>query len=129
PAALVDRVERYYRAQGLWRDATSPQPRFTALLELDMASVEPSLAGPKRPHDRVGLGAVKEGFRRTLTAPVPQDGFGVPDDQAARRAAVAGSGEEITHGSVVIAAITSCTNTSNPSVMLAAGLLARNAVA
>ena len=128
PPALLDRVERYYRAQGLWRDAQSPQPRFTTLLELDMGSVEPSLAGPKRPHDRVGLGAVKDGFRRALTAPVKDDGFGVPAEQAARRVAVAGSDAQITHGSVVIAAITSCTNTSNPSVMLAAGLLARNAV-
>jgi aconitate hydratase len=129
PEAVLDRVERYYRAQGLLREPRSPEPRFTTLLELDMDTVEPSLAGPKRPHDRVALGAVKEGFQRALTAPVKEDGFGLAAEGAAREVPVEGGAERLRHGSVVIAAITSCTNTSNPSVMLAAGLLARKAVA
>ena len=129
PADVLDEVERYYRAQGMFRTADSADPEFTTVLELDMSTVEPSLAGPKRPHDRVGLSKVKESFLAALAAPVDKDGFGVPADQFGASAPVAGTGETLRHGSVTIAAITSCTNTSNPSVMVGAGLVARKAAA
>jgi aconitate hydratase len=130
-AAEVDLVERYCKEQGLFRTAETPDPQFTDTLELDLASVEPSLAGPKRPHDRVALSEMKESFRRSLVAPVKERGFGLSAGEAARSVPleVRGQKAELRHGSVVIAAITSCTNTSNPSVMLGAGLLARKAVA
>ncbi|MDD3651599.1 aconitate hydratase AcnA [Immundisolibacter sp.] len=129
PPAVLDEVERYYRAQGMFRTADSAEPEFTDVLELDMGTVEPSLAGPKRPHDRVGLSKVKESFLAALAAPVDKDGFGVASDQLGASVPVAGSGEALRHGAVVIAAITSCTNTSNPSVMVGAGLVAKKAVA
>lgn len=113
-------VEAYAKAQGMWRDASTPDPFFTSTLELDMGEVQPSLAGPKRPQDRVVLGDVKGSFSRTLG----ESGIAAP-----RAVKVETTNYELTDGDVVIAAITSCTNTSNPSVMLAAGLLARNAVA
>jgi aconitate hydratase len=127
----ADLVERYCKEQGLFRSAASPEPVFSDILELDLASVEPSLAGPKRPHDRVPLSQMKASFRRALTAPVKERGFGLAEAALGRSAAVELRGErgELRHGSVVIAAITSCTNTSNPSVMLGAGLLARKAAA
>ena len=127
----VDLVERYCKEQGLFRTADTPDPEFTDTLELDLASVEPSLAGPKRPHDRVALSQMKESFRRSLIAPVEERGFGLSTEEAARSVPldIRGQKAELQHGSVVIAAITSCTNTSNPSVMLGAGLLARKAVA
>jgi aconitate hydratase len=118
-AERVDLVERYAKAQGLWREP-GDGPEFDALLELDLASVEPSVAGPRRPQDRIGLGGVAANFE----AAYPQT-VGVepkPLDVGGRTA-------ELGHGSVVIAAITSCTNTSNPAVMVGAGLLARKAVA
>ncbi|HEY8478188.1 MAG TPA: aconitate hydratase AcnA, partial [Chloroflexota bacterium] len=123
--ALVDLVERYTKEQGLFRADDATEPRFTDLLELDLSTVETSVAGPRRPQDRVPLGKVRESFRAayadrlSATPPRPRDGGGV---------AVAAPVADITHGSVVIAAITSCTNTSNPSVMLGAGLLAKKAV-
>ena len=125
-------VERYTKEQQLFRslaaaDASASQPRYTKLLQLDLTTIEPSLAGPKRPQDRVPLGDVQREFRRALQLPVKQRGFALSDQQAAQTAQVAGGGT-IGHGAVVIASITSCTNTSNPAVMLAAGLLARNAV-
>ena len=129
PQAVLDEVERYYRAQGMFRTADSAEPQFTDVLELDMGTVEPSLAGPKRPHDRVSLSKVKESFRAALAAPVAKDGFGVPADQLDVSVPVAGTGESLRHGAVTIAAITSCTNTSNPSVMVGAGLVAKKAVA
>jgi aconitate hydratase len=103
---------------------------FSDTLELDLASVEPSLAGPKRPQDRVALSRMKSTFQAALTAPVKERGFGLAAADLPRTASVTLGGEKVTlgHGAVVIAAITSCTNTSNPSVMLGAGLLARNAV-
>jgi len=129
-AAEVDLVERYTKEQGLFRTAASPDPAFSDTLELDLGSVEASLAGPKRPQDRVPLAQMKEGFRRSLTAPVKERGFGLADADLGRTASVDYRGEnQIGHGAVVIAAITSCTNTSNPSVMLGAGLLARKATA
>jgi aconitate hydratase len=128
-AEAVDLVERYCKEQGLFRTADTPDPEFTDTLELDLASVEPSLAGPKRPHDRVALSQMKESFRRSLVAPVEERGFGLSAEEAARSVPldIRGQKAELRHGSVVIAAITSCTNTSNPSVMLGAGLLARKA--
>jgi aconitate hydratase len=128
--AEVDLVERYAKEQGLFRTAASPEPVFSDTLELDLGTVEPSLAGPKRPHDRVPLSQMKEAFRKTLTAPVKERGFGLAPEEAGKsvRIEVGGRATELRHGAVVIAAITSCTNTSNPSVMLGAGLLARNAV-
>ena len=128
--AEVDLVERYTKEQGLFRTTATPDPVFTDVLELDLATVEPSLAGPKRPHDRVALSAMQESFRIALTAPVKERGFGLAPEDAGKSVAfeVRGQKAELRHGSVVIAAITSCTNTSNPSVMLGAGLLARKAV-
>ncbi len=120
--ARVALVEAYARAQGLWRDATSPEPLFTDVLDLDLATVEPSLAGPKRPQDRVSLAGAGAAFAAAL--PSIQPGA----DLAAKVALADGSGA-IGHGDVVIAAITSCTNTSNPTVMIAAGLLAQKAMA
>jgi len=129
-AALVDLVERYTKEQGLFRTAGTPDPLFTETLELDLGTVEPSLAGPKRPQDRVPLARMKDAFRQSLTAPVKERGFGLDGDDLRRRATVEirGGRAELGHGGVVIAAITSCTNTSNPSVMIGAGLLARKAV-
>ncbi|HEX2864509.1 MAG TPA: aconitate hydratase AcnA, partial [Deinococcales bacterium] len=127
----VELVEAYMRAQGLFREDTTPDPVFTSTLELDLSTVRPSVAGPKRPQDRVELTALKDTFTASLSAPVDKRGFALSGEQLASQAAVKGEpagGETLRHGSVVIAAITSCTNTSNPSVMLAAGLLARKAV-
>jgi aconitate hydratase len=123
----VKDVESYYKAQGLFRDANTPDPEFTDVLELDLSTVEPALAGPKRPQDRVNLSAMKDHWRTSLTAPNGHQGHGVPADELGRSVPVEGTDFELKHGHVVIAAITSCTNTSNPAVMLAAGLLARNA--
>jgi aconitate hydratase len=123
-------VEAYCRAQGLFRTDATPAPEYSDVVELDLGRVESSLAGPKRPQDRVALNAVKSGFKQALVAPLAQRGFGLSDDQTGRTAKVRfnGTSGEIGHGSVVIAAITSCTNTSNPSVMIGAGLLAKKAV-
>ncbi len=129
PAALIDLVERYCKEQGLFRTPEAPPPQFSDTLELDLGSVEPSLAGPKRPQDRLALRELKASFRRALTAPKQERGFEVPPDAIERRIPLNGNAQiEIGHGAVVIAAITSCTNTSNPSVMVAAGLLAKKAV-
>jgi aconitate hydratase len=129
--AEVELVERYTKEQGLFRTDTTPDPEFTESLELDLGTVEPSLAGPKRPQDRVPLARMKAAFRQALTAPVKERGFGLAPDEASKKVMVQlnGTQAEIGHGTVVIAAITSCTNTSNPSVLLGAGLLARKAVA
>ncbi|WCS23247.1 aconitate hydratase AcnA [Methylobacterium sp. NMS14P] len=116
-------VEAYAKAQGMWRDAGTPDPVFTDTLELDMGEVRPSLAGPKRPQDRVLLDGAKPGFAASMETEFKKAA------DLARRYPVEGTNFDIGHGDVVIAAITSCTNTSNPSVMIGAGLLARNAVA
>ena len=121
--ARVKLVEAYAKAQGMWRDEKTPDPVFTDTLELDMSTVEPALAGPKRPQDRVLLSAAKAGFEKALPELVgPKNAKdGVP--------VKANGGYTLRNGDVVIAAITSCTNTSNPAVLVAAGLVARNAVA
>mgnify|MGYP002713017120 CR=1 FL=1 len=135
----VDLVERYTKAQGLFRTDADPEPRFDETLDLDLSKVEPSLAGPKRPQDRVGLSGVRESFSSGAAAEVKAEEIA---RLVAESSSAAGdflkadpepleepsAAERVTHGSVVIAAITSCTNTSNPSVMLAAGLLAKKAV-
>jgi aconitate hydratase len=118
-------VEAYMREQGLFHTAESPEAEYSDTLELDLSSVEPSLAGPKRPQDRVRLSDVKPSFQDALAA-MQQAGSvnGQPQQSSGRSEAQ----QALTHGSVVIAAITSCTNTSNPSVMIGAGLLAKKAV-
>ena len=130
-AQEVDLVERYTKEQGLFRTDDAPTPKYSRTLKLDVGTVEPCLAGPKRPQDRVPLRQVKSSFQAALRAPLNQRGFALGDEALARRGTVADNGRttQIGHGAVVIAAITSCTNTSNPSVMLAAGLLAQKAVA
>jgi len=114
-------VEAYAKAQGLWRSARTPDPVFTDTLSLDVGTVESSLAGPKRPQDRVPVSGAANAFRKALV-----ESFGRPE--ATPRLPVEGSKHDLGDGDVVIAAITSCTNTSNPTVMLGAGLIARNAV-
>ncbi len=123
-------VERYTKEQGLFRTDDTPDPVFTDMLELDLADVQPSMAGPKRPQDRILLRDMKNTFETALRAPVDQRGFALSAEAAQRHALVHDNGDsaEIGHGVVVIAAITSCTNTSNPMVMIAAGLLAKKAV-
>ena len=119
--AQVDLVERYAKAQGLFRTDDTPDPEYTDTLELDMSTVEPSLAGPKRPQDRIPLTQMKQNFQDTFRDQLSPR-------QEAVKVELDGEKIELTHGSVVIAAITSCTNTSNPSVMVGAGILAKNAV-
>jgi aconitate hydratase len=127
---VVDRVERYCKDQGLFRTAQSPDPQFSDVLELDLRTVEPSVAGPKRPQDRVALREVKRTFRTALTAPIKERGYELKESDLERKGQMGtnGSSVEMGHGAVVIAAITSCTNTSNPSVLIAAGLVAKKAV-
>ncbi len=148
--ALVDLVERYTKAQGLFYDGQGPDPAYTDVVELDLGALEPTLAGPRRPHDRVPLREVKRQFWESVASMLPPPG--PANAQAVGRLEGEGGGAApaaapavapsapatwvsldgqmvaLGHGSVVIAAITSCTNTSNPSVMIGAGLLARNAV-
>jgi aconitate hydratase len=128
-AAEIDLVERYCKEQGLFRLDGAPDLTYTKTLTLDLATVEPSLAGPKRPQDRVPLNTVKASFSKALSAPIAERGFGLKPEQLSAIGTVEnhGASTEISHGAVVIAAITSCTNTSNPSVMLGAGLLAKKA--
>ncbi len=123
-------VERYTKEQGIFRTDDTLPPIYTKTMTLDLGSVQPSLAGPKRPQDRVTLAAMQEDFRKALRAPVNQRGFALDEATCQQTVVVAANGQSATigHGAVVIAAITSCTNTSNPSVMLAAGLLAKKAV-
>ncbi|MBI1312868.1 aconitate hydratase AcnA [bacterium] len=152
PADLIDLVERYTKAQGLFHSADSPEPIFTSTLKLDMSTVEPSLAGPKRPQDRILLSAMKSQWEQDLqntfgkvtnaadSTSASMSAEGAPVNTAERASStdrgldgvkteLNGESFRLKHGSVVIAAITSCTNTSNPSVMIGAGLVARNAAA
>jgi aconitate hydratase len=127
--AQVEFAGRYMKAQGIFRTAASPVPTYSELLSLDLSTVLPSLAGPKRPQDRVLLSDMKKAFADTLVAPVSAGGYGLAPEAVGASAVVNAHGtqETLRHGSVLIAAITSCTNTSNPSVMLSAGLLAKRA--
>ncbi|HYE46708.1 MAG TPA: aconitate hydratase AcnA [Caulobacter sp.] len=119
----VNLVEAYAKAQGMWFDPEAPEPEFTDVLELNLAEVLPSLAGPKRPQDKVLLSSAASAFEEALAGEFNKK------EGAETRVPVAGEKFDIGHGDVVIAAITSCTNTSNPSVLIAAGLLAKNALA
>jgi len=127
---LVELVELYCKNQGLFRTQDTPDPIYTDTLALDMGAVEPSMAGPKRPQDRIALSEMKSKFQGALSSPVQEGGFGLDGEQIQESAEVGsnGSSVEMGHGAVVIAAITSCTNTSNPSVLISAGLVAKKAV-
>jgi aconitate hydratase A / 2-methylisocitrate dehydratase len=121
--ARVALVEKYAKAQGLFRTSATPDPVFTDTIDLDLSTVVPSMAGPKRPEGRIALGGVAPGFKTALGAEYKKT------EDSEKRYAVESKNYDLGHGDVVIAAITSCTNTSNPSVLIGAGLLARNAVA
>ena len=125
----VQLVERYCKEQGLFRSDATPDPLFNDDLALDLSTVEPSVAGPLRPQDRITLKDLKPRFNDALSAPLGPQGFALEDAQLEAAGAFRSNGDsaDLRHGSVVIAAITSCTNTSNPSVMVAAGLLAKRA--
>ncbi|QEF98537.1 Aconitate hydratase precursor [Stieleria maiorica] len=127
--AGVQLVERYCKEQGLFHTDDSPTLNYTKTLSLDLGTVEPSLAGPKRPQDRISLANMKSAFHDALTAPIGKTGFGLDASELDRKGTIQDNGHssQIGHGAVVIAAITSCTNTSNPSVMIGAGLLAKKA--
>ena len=114
-------MEAYAKQQGLWRDDESP-PHFSEVIELDIATIEPSVAGPKRPQDRVPLDRIRSAFELAAAQ------YGVHEHDLSLSTAVVGEDYSLAHGDVVIAAITSCTNTSNPAVMLAAGLIAKKAL-
>eukprot|EP00356_Strombidium_inclinatum_P008831 CAMPEP_0170481670 /NCGR_PEP_ID=MMETSP0208-20121228/2025_1 /TAXON_ID=197538 /ORGANISM="Strombidium inclinatum, Strain S3" /LENGTH=892 /DNA_ID=CAMNT_0010754419 /DNA_START=29 /DNA_END=2707 /DNA_ORIENTATION=- len=132
--AKIAMIETYLKQQGLFRvyDGSQPDPTYTGeIMTLNLGDVKPSVAGPKRPHDKVEVASMQEDFKACLTAPVGFKGFAIPEENLSAKSTFSHDGKEhtITHGSLVIAAITSCTNTSNPNVMLQAGLLAKNAVA
>jgi aconitate hydratase len=127
PAEQIALVEAYAKAQGLWRTNGMPEADYTDVLELDLATVEPSLAGPKRPQDRVPLRVAKETYRKHLTTMTAERTARNPSATGKAAVTSGGSTFDVVDGAVLIAAITSCTNTSNPSVLIAAGLLARNA--
>ncbi|MCU0665433.1 MAG: aconitate hydratase AcnA [Myxococcota bacterium] len=132
PEPQVRLVEAYAAAQGLLRSSSSPQPQYQDVVVIDLDTVRACLAGPKRPQDRVELESMKRGFQESLGAPVETRGYGLmPQRQTAVFPVTLSNGQcvELRHGALAIAAITSCTNTSNPAVMLAAGLLADKAVA
>lgn len=126
----ADLLERYAKEQGIFRTDATPDPVFTDLLELDLTSVEPSLAGPKRPQDRILMKDLKKTFRAALTAPIKERGYALDATSLDNTSDINDNGHSATigHGAVVIAAITSCTNTSNPSVMVGAGLVAKKAI-
>ncbi|RUS46586.1 aconitate hydratase AcnA [Cohnella sp. AR92] len=127
----IELVESYYKAQGMFRTDDTPDPVFTDVLELDLSTIVPSLAGPKRPQDRVELTSMKEEFNSIIRTPIDKGGFGLSEEKIAASADVKhknGKQTQLKTGAVVIAAITSCTNTSNPSVMLGAALVAKKAV-
>jgi len=123
-----DLVEQVARRQGLFHEKDSPEPVYSRVVELDLSSVAAAIAGPKRPHDRQTLGEVKDRFQYDLAAKPAEGGFGVAPDHLEDSVALP-DGETLRHGSVVIASITSCTNTSNPALLLAAGLVAKKAAA
>jgi aconitate hydratase len=127
PAEQVALVEAYARAQGLWRIDGAPAARYTDIVELDLSTVEPSLAGPKRPQDRVPLRTAAQVYRTAVAKMAEERSAKNPAASGRAQASVAGRSFEVRDGAVLIAAITSCTNTSNPAVLVAAGLLARNA--
>ena len=123
-------VETYCRAQGLFRDAEAVVPTFTKVVTIDLSRIEASVAGPTRPQDRIAIRHMKEAFADAMDRPRSERGFAVPVNERNKKGSVKINNEEVmlSHGSLLIAAITSCTNTSNPTVLLSAGLLAKNAV-
>ena len=127
-AEHCDLVEQYARRQGLFLEANSPEPIYSRTIELDLASVVSAIAGPKKPHDHQPVGEIKKRFLAALPAAPEKGGFGVAADRLGTTAKLP-DGSEMRHGSIAIASITSCTNTSNPILLLAAGLLAKKAVA
>ena len=124
----IENVKRYLTAQGLFHTSETPVPKFTSSIKLDLSTVEPALAGPKRPQDRVNLSEMRDHWLESLNSPSGHQGHGINPKNNQDSSYIEGRNVNLQHGDIVIAAITSCTNTSNPSVMLAAGLLARNAV-
>lgn len=131
PSSLVELAQKYLTLQGLLKSDSEEEPFYEKVLELDLSTIEPSLAGPKRPQDRIPLRAIQKEWKDVLLRPVEKRGYGLSKEEFHKNASfeIPGKGKrEIGHGAVVIAAITSCTNTSNPSVMLAAALLAKRAV-
>lgn len=127
----VELVKQYYKAQGIFRTAATPDPTFTDIIELDLATVVPSLAGPKRPQDRIELTNMKQEFNDIIRTPIEKGGYGLSEEKLNEEIQIThtdGNTSKLKAGAVVIAAITSCTNTSNPSVMVGAGLLAKKAV-
>jgi aconitate hydratase len=132
PDDLIELVGEYYKAQGMFRTDETPDPVFSDIVELDLSTIVPSLAGPKRPQDRVELTAMKESFNSIIRTPIDKGGYGLTEEKIAEEVTVEhadGQVSKMSTGAVVIAAITSCTNTSNPSVMVGAGLVAKKAVA
>jgi len=125
----VAAFEAYFKAQGLFGIPAAGSIDYTSVVELDLSSIVPSLAGPKRPQDRIALPAMRDTFNTLFSKPIAENGFNQPADKLNTRYATGKDGLEIGNGDVLIAAITSCTNTSNPGVLLAAGLLAKKAVA
>jgi aconitate hydratase len=128
---LIQMVEQYFKTQGIFRADNTPDPAFSDTLTLDLSTVVPSLAGPKRPQDRIALSEMKEKWNEILRKPIASGGFGLSEEDIKKEVEITtptGVKTKIGTGSVVISAITSCTNTSNPSVMLAAGLVAKKAV-
>lgn len=128
---LVQLVEQYFKAQGIFRTDSTPDPTFSDTIELDLSTVVPSLAGPKRPQDRIVLSEMKEKWNQIIRNPIDKGGYGLSEEEIKKEVEVTfanGEKAKIGTGSVVISAITSCTNTSNPSVMIGAGLVAKKAV-
>ncbi len=129
-AEHVQLIEQYCRLQGLFRTSETPEPEYKKVVTIDLSTITPAVAGPKRPQDRIDIAGFKSAWKKSLEAPVKQRGFALSEEKIRTRVSLELDGvqTELTHGSVVIAAITSCTNTSNPSVILGAGLMAKKAV-
>ncbi len=129
-AELVELVQKYYQAQDLYRSDLRPEPEYSEIVELDLSTIQPSLAGPKRPQDLISLENVAETFNAILSKPLTERGYAIAPDQAKQPVSLIIQQKNYTldHGAVVLAAITSCTNTSNPTALIAAGLVAKKAV-
>src|SRR5690625_4402414 len=131
PEEQIELVETYCKENNLWYSSDLEDPEYTEVVEIDLSQLEPSLAGPKRPQDRISLSNMQEEFRKSVTAPEGVQGFGLDESEFDNKTTIKdanGNDVEMKTGALAIAAITSCTNTSNPYVMLGAGLLAKNAV-
>lgn len=125
---VVEISKAYHKAQGLFRTSNTAEPNFTDTVEIDLSTIEPTLAGPKRPQDKVSLSDMKEEFVQSISKPIESRGYNLPKNEIDRSVELKQTKQQLTTGAVVLAAITSCTNTSNPHVMIAAGLLAKKAV-